>query len=238
MHRSVKLRRKLVVLGFDVVKGNSHALFWHVTRPVPAGYNPRIESKQPRIILASASPRRLELLAELVSDFEVIPSHIDETVPDTMSPEDVARSLAEQKANEIYRLHPDAIVVGADTVVAFRDDAGGWVQLAKPEDREDAVRMLGLLSGRSHIVITGFAVVGPGFSYAAAETTAVTFRPLGQAEIEAYVATGEPMDKAGGYAIQGGAKGFVVDVEGSLSNVIGLPLEALAPILQRSRLST
>lgn len=191
--------------------------------------NPNIQTHR-RVILASASPRRRELLRQIVENFEVLPSEIEE--PALPDPWETAKTLARDKARAIAQSHPDAIVIGADTVVAYMDH--GWQQLAKPEDEEDAKRMLAALSGRGHVVITGIAVMAPGFEKIDADTTGVRVRVLTQKEIADYVATGEPMDKAGAYAIQGGARGFIVDIDGSLSNVIGLPLELLKPILDHA----
>lgn len=168
-------------------------------------------------------------------DFEVIPADVDEESLSDGEPGEVARLLAGVKAEKVRSLHPDALVIGSDTVVTYRDENSVWHQLAKPVDREDAVRMLGLLSGRWHSVITGIAVLYGGLREVTADTTEVQFRELSPDEIRAYVETGEPMDKAGAYAIQGGASGFVQEVRGSTSNVIGLPLEILEPLLNRAK---
>ncbi|MFI5387346.1 MAG: Maf family protein [Fimbriimonadales bacterium] len=192
-----------------------------------------MQNRKSRIILASASPRRRELLRELVSEFEVVPPDLDESQVHA-DPWNTAKGLALRKGEAIQRLHPDSLIISADTVVAFQNLLGGWDQLAKPVDSADAIRMLELLSGRRHVVITAVSVTTVDTASLIAETTKVTFRRLSNQEIESYVATGEPMDKAGAYAIQGGAKGFVESIEGSLSNVIGLPLEALSPILERA----
>jgi septum formation protein len=184
-----------------------------------------------RIILASASPRRRELLKQLVPDFEVIPSHVDESGSFAGDPEITAKALALAKAAAVFDLYGDALVIGADTVVARQEQPGLWKELGKPADSEDARRMLTELSGRTHVVVTGIAVIRAGFSMVAADATRVTFRDIAAAEIEEYVAGGEPSDKAGAYAIQGGARSFVERVEGSISNVVGLPIEVLGPIL-------
>lgn len=145
-----------------------------------------------------------------------------------------AQRTAREKALTAFEHRPDCLVIAGDTVVAY-DSPTGWVQLAKPLDEEDAKSMLRQLSGRSHKVITGIALRWPkglhGFS---AETT-VGFRELSSEEIEKYVATGEPMDKAGAYAIQGGAAAFVERIEGSFTNVVGLPLELLEEALKEIR---
>jgi septum formation protein len=173
------------------------------------------------------------LLAQLVPEFTVLPSNVDESLiwPD---PWETAKALAASKADAIHKQYPGSLVIGADTIVAIQDLRGTWHQLAKPTDEADAIRMLRQLSGRQHIVITGVSLERSDFASLFTETTKVTFRPLSGEEIEAYVATGEPMDKAGAYAIQGGAQGFVETIEGSWSNVVGLPLEALAPVLEKA----
>jgi septum formation protein len=180
-----------------------------------------------RVILASASPRRRELLASLFASFEVIVSDVDEEALTVSDPWETATSLAEAKAGAVARRHPDALVIGADTVVALGND-----QLAKPSSKEEAVAMLRQLSGQTHVVITGVATVLNGHLRSFSDTTHVSFRPLCEEEILRYVSSGEPMDKAGAYAIQGGAAGFVSAREGSLTNVIGLPLEALTSHLR------
>lgn len=187
----------------------------------------------PHIVLASASPRRKELLAGLVSDFEVVVSHVDESFERGAAPATIAERIALDKARTVLDLRREASVIGADTIVAYEDAGGQWELLGKPFDHADAVRMLLALSGRSHVVVTGVAVVSRTGEQLFSDTTTVFFRRLDREEIERYVATGEPMDKAGAYAIQGGAKSFVERIEGSWSNVVGLPLEALAVVLNR-----
>ena len=178
------------------------------------------------IVLASASPRRKELLARLVPEFEIVVSDVDEEALTVADPFLTAERLAEAKACAVALLRPDALVIGADTVVSLNG-----LQFAKPRDAEDARRMLRALSGGTHDVITGVSLVSPEGTTTFHDRTEVTFRPLTSEEIDAYVATGEPMDKAGAYAIQGGARGFVAERKGSESNVIGLPLEALGELL-------
>jgi septum formation protein len=174
------------------------------------------------VVLASASPRRQQLLRTLIPDFEVVVSEVDEdalTVPD---PRRTAERLAEAKAQAVAALRPDALIIGGDTVVAL-----GQLQLAKPSDEQDAERMLSLLSGQTHEVITGLSLVWPGGRQTFSDSARVTFRSLDYREISAYVHSGEPMDKAGAYAIQGGASTFVAKLEGHISTVIGFPLEIL-----------
>jgi len=165
------------------------------------------------------------------SEFLVEAADLDEGALTVADPWETASGLALAKARLVASRHPDALVIGGDTVVAFEFGPGRFEQLAKPRDVDDAEGMLARLSGRSHVVITGLALVGQGKEVAEADTTTVWFRDLDPEEIVAYVATGEPMDKAGAYAIQGGAAGFIEATEGSISNVIGLPLELLARLV-------
>lgn len=152
---------------------------------------------------------------------------VDEEGLTLADPFETAERLAEAKAKAVAPLRPEALVIGGDTVVALNGE-----QFAKPKDAADARRMLRALSGRTHVVATGISLVTPKAVQTFHDKTYVTFRELTDEEIADYVATGEPMDKAGGYAIQGAAAGFVVRREGSESNVIGLPLEALAVALE------
>ena len=145
-------------------------------------------------------------------------------------PWDTARRLAEAKGEAVALRHPGALVVSGDTVVALNEE-GAWRQLAKPADIADARAMLSLLSGREHIVISGVALRWPGGAQSFVATSTVRFRALSAADIEAYVATGEPMGKAGAYAIQGGAAAFADVVEGYASTVVGLPVEELQQLL-------
>jgi len=184
------------------------------------------------VVLASQSPRRRELLRRLIDVYDVAVSDVDEDALTLPDPFETARSLALAKARAVFRLRPEALVIGGDTVVAFPGDEG-WRQLAKPVDAEDAVRMLSTLAGRTHTVATGVALVWPGGELAEVETSQVRFRDLDEAEIRAYVATGEPMDKAGAYGLQGIGADFVAEVVGSRTNVIGLPLERLESMLCR-----
>lgn len=186
-----------------------------------------------RLILASHSPRRKELLRNAGFDFEVCPSGIDEGPPGSGElPEEFARRNARGKALRVAASSPPgSLVLGADTVVAIR----GLV-LGKPHGPYDATRMLRLLSGQTHQVITGICLVrAPGEIAALAhETTFVTFGELSDEEIRGYVASHEPYDKAGAYAIQGLASRFVTHISGCYSNVVGLPLSLLRDILKAS----
>lgn len=178
------------------------------------------------VVLASGSPRRKELLARLIPDFEVLVSDVDEEALTVADPIETAQILAEAKARAVAVLCPEALVIGADTVVFL-----GKEQFAKPRDAADARRMLRALSGRTHIVATGVCLVSPEGVQTFHDRTHVTFRDLTDEEIAAYVAGGEPMDKAGAYAIQGLGATFVLRREGSESNVVGLPMERLSALL-------
>lgn len=182
------------------------------------------------IILASQSPRRRELLAQMgVPQFEVVPALGEEIASPGLSPAQLVEVLSRQKAEEVaVQAGPDDVVIAADTVVAV----DGAV-LGKPRDPADAARMLSLLSGRAHTVYTGVTVRRGTFSRTAHEATQVRFRPLTQSEISAYIATGEPMDKAGAYGIQGRGALFVEGIEGDYYNVMGLPVCRLGRILAR-----
>ena len=182
------------------------------------------------MILASASPRRQLLLKTLISEFTVFPADLDEDALTTADPFVTARSLALAKARYVGSQHPECIVIGGDTVVAVPTD-NGFQQLAKPVDAAHAVEMLTTLAGQQHVVTTGIAVVYPGGSESSHGETWVTFRDLSDGEIRDYVATGEPMDKAGAYGIQGNARAFIKQIEGAEDNVIGLPTDQLRALL-------
>lgn len=183
------------------------------------------------VVLASASPRRQELLRQIIPDFAVDPAHLDEEALTDPDPWVTAQKLAREKALAVRESHPDSLVIAGDTVVAL-PEGEGWIQLAKPEDPPHAEEMLAKLAGRTHTVITGIALAGPTAFSAFTESSKVTFRPLSKQEIAAYVATGEPMDKAGSYGLQGMAKDFIAKVEGSVTCVIGLPMERLEEALR------
>ena len=165
-----------------------------------------------------------------MTDYKVDSADIDEDELTCDDPRSTAERLALAKADAVAVRHPNSLVIGADTVVAFLDSPPE--QLAKPLDEEHAAQMLGKLSGRTHTVFTGVALVGPDIRWVGSDETRVSFRHLTDQEIRRYVSTGEPMDKAGAYAIQGGAATFILKVEGSISNVIGLPLELLRSVLK------
>jgi septum formation protein len=182
-----------------------------------------------RLILASASPRRRELLTQAGYAFEVHPAHVNEDLHPDEDPIAYVVRLARDKAQTVFAdvNDPDAIVLGADTTVTLDSHI-----LAKPEDVADAARMLRLLSGRTHRVITGVAVATAKSTEVAAEVTGVQFLALSDEEIAAYIATGEPMDKAGAYGIQGLAAKWIPRVEGCYFNVVGLPLALVSAMLE------
>jgi septum formation protein len=173
------------------------------------------------LILASASPRRQELLRNAGIRFTVEPADIDESPRTGEGARECAKRLAREKALAVFRSHPENYVLGADTIVVVDDRI-----LGKPRDTRDAARMLRLLSGRTHAVITGVYLAGPvaGESEATSATTLVTMCEISDREIRDYVATGEPMDKAGAYGIQGMASRWIPRIEGDYSNVVGLPV--------------
>ncbi len=177
-----------------------------------------------RLVLASASSRRADLLESANLDFEVRPADIDESVNPGESPEEYVRRLSIDKAIAVAR--PGEIVVAADTTVEIDGEI-----LGKPIDEADARRMLSLLSGSEHNVHTGVSIRAKERTRTVVVTTVVEFIDLDDAAIDAYVATGEPFDKAGGYAIQGAGGAFVKRIDGSVSNVIGLPMEETLELL-------
>jgi septum formation protein len=178
------------------------------------------------IVLASSSPRRIELLLKITSDFIVVPSRIKEVASGT--PEEQVLTLARDKAREVAQ-RQEGIVIGADTIVELDGEI-----LGKPRSRAEAQEMLKRLSGREHRVLTGLYVFSTetGEDRQACETTLVRFRPLLEREIEAYLDSDEYTDKAGGYAIQGGAAAFVERISGDFFNVMGLPLCRLVLLLR------
>ena len=181
---------------------------------------------RPPVVLASASPRRARLLEEAGIPFRVQPAWVDERVPEGTPPAQAAVDLAARKALAVDA--PGAWVVAADTLV----DLDGRI-LGKPRDVADAVRTLRALSGREHWVVTGVAVRKAETVLTGLRQTRVTFRALSDDEVARYVATGEPMDKAGAYAIQGGAKDFVADVRGPWDAVVGLPVDVVRELLRQ-----
>ena len=186
-------------------------------------------SNQDAIVLASASPRRCELMSLAGILFSVVPADICEDVLPGEPPADHVMRLSHEKADAVAAKTAGRFFIGADTIVVL----DGAI-LGKPADADDALRMLSGLSGRDHEVITGFTVYDKdgGIHLSRSVCTEVTFKKLTEAEIAAYIATGCPMDKAGAYAIQGGAVHFVRSINGSYTNVIGLPMTELYEVLQ------
>lgn len=178
------------------------------------------------LILASASPRRRELLEKLNLSFLIDPAAGPEEPPAGADAAETVKALSAAKAQEVARRHPDAVVIGADTVV----EADGVI-LGKPLDKADAFSMLRSLAGREHRVYTGVTVIRGDTVLSEAEMTRVFFRDLSDREIEAYIATNEPMDKAGAYGYQGFASLFVERIDGDFFNVVGLPLCRLGQML-------
>jgi nucleoside triphosphate pyrophosphatase len=180
------------------------------------------------LVLASASPRRQELLRNAGITFEVQPAHIAEDPLPGEAAKDCAERLAREKALAVARQRPHDVVLGADTVVVVESQL-----LGKPSDAADAARMLRMLSGRKHQVITGVCLVVNGQPSVASETTLVTVSEITDKEIADYLASGEPMDKAGAYAIQGIASRWIPRIEGDYSNVVGLPVALVYGMLRR-----
>lgn len=183
------------------------------------------------VVLASASPRRRELLGDLLTDFAVVPADIDEEAAGNPDPWVAAQRIAREKALALRDAHPEALIIAGDTVVAL-PEGEDWQQLAKPSDEADARAMLSTLSGQTHTVVTGVCLIWPTGMTAFTESSRVAFRKLSADEIAAYVATGEPMDKAGSYGFQDKGRALVERLEGSETNVIGLPMEKLEEALR------
>jgi len=181
----------------------------------------------PRLILASASPRRAELLRNAGIAFEVDAADLHEERLAGEKPLGYAQRLALDKARTVLTRYPDAVVLGADTVVVVDEHL-----LEKPRDSEDAKRMLRLLSGRAHQVVTGVSLLSASLERTETEITQVVFNPMSEQEIADYVVTGEPMDKAGAYGIQGMASRWVGRIEGDYFNVVGLPVARVYRMLK------
>jgi septum formation protein len=192
-----------------------------------------MDSITPRIVLASSSPRRKILLEQLGLQFDVISSHVEENVGNSLTPEQIAEKLALLKAQAVAVSLHNSVVIGADTIVM--DDQG---ILGKPKDEADAYQMLARLSGKVHRVITGVALISTQFPpipptiLVRHETTEVKITPLSDQDINSYIRTGEPLDKAGAYAIQGRGTMFVEWIRGCYNNVVGLPLFLLVTMLK------
>lgn len=188
-----------------------------------------IQRVEPALILASASPRRHQLLGLLGIPYRVDPADVDERLFDGEAPTDAAERLALAKARLVAQRHRHAIVIGADTIVILDGQP-----LGKPDDDDDALRMLRSLAGQTHTVVTGLAVVGPGQEHIGRVTASVTMYTLPDEQLQAYVATGEPRDKAGAYGYQGHGGALVKSVAGCLLAVVGLPIGRLATLLIRA----
>jgi septum formation protein len=202
---------------------------------------------KPELILASSSPRRQELLREVGISFQVHAANINEDQMPGEPPIDYALRLAREKAQAVSAKYPQSYVLGADTIVVLHGEV-----LSKPKDQQDAARMLRLLSGHSHEVTTAVSLIVPStfspstvpsgnvaqgtLAETRASTTKVYFREIAEPEIQQYVAGGEPMDKAGAYAIQGGASRWTDRIEGEFSNVVGLPLSLVTEMLKATGL--
>jgi len=180
------------------------------------------------LILASSSPRRSELLTAAGIPFTIQSLPVDESPLPGEDPAAFTLRLAHAKAAVVFAHNDHATVLGADTIVVCDGEI-----LGKPADAADAARMLAQLSGRAHQVITGVAILSPAGVLTHAETTTVVMRAITPTEIVAYIATGEPMDKAGAYAIQGGAAPFITRIDGDYSNVVGLPVDAVQRLLSQ-----
>lgn len=174
------------------------------------------------LILASKSPRREELLQKITDDFEIIVSDVDEVLPSDITCEEAPVYLAALKANAVAREHPGSVVIGSDTVVIL-----DGVILGKPKDEDDAFSMLRRLSGKTHTVITGCCITDGKNERRFSDSTQVTFYELTDEEIQKYIATGDPMDKAGSYGIQEKGTLFVKGIVGDFFNVMGLPIAKL-----------
>jgi len=183
-----------------------------------------------RIILASKSPRRRELLSQLYGEFDIITREVDENLPEGVHPKDGVELLAVRKGAAVKEeLDNECLIISSDTLVEL-----DGVALGKPRDGAEARKMLHALAGRGHNVHTGVAVHYRGGVYSGTATTAVFFRDLTNEEIEEYVASGEPMDKAGAYGIQGGAGKFVSHYEGDYDTVVGLSMRLLRELVERA----
>jgi septum formation protein len=190
-----------------------------------------VVSQKIPVILASQSPRRIELLKTIIENFLIIPSNTDEVCDINLSPEENAIMLGRNKATCVAKHHPNSLVIGADTMVVFKKKI-----LGKPTDIENARQILRQLSGQEHEVITGITLVHSQI-LSAYQISRVRMKNLNSKDINSYVESGEPMDKAGAYAIQGEGSFLVESYSGSYTNIIGLPMELLANLLQKLNFS-
>jgi septum formation protein len=180
-----------------------------------------------RLILASSSPRRKELLSYALLPFDVYPSQIKEVMDPGLTAEELVCSLADQKARDVFSQYPDAVIIGSDTIVVLDGKP-----LGKPQDEQEAREILRMLSGRTHEVFTGVSLIAGDRSSIFAEKTEVRFWPLTAEEIEWYITTKEPFDKAGSYGIQGKGSVFVHSIIGDYYNVMGLPVSRVVRELE------
>lgn len=184
-----------------------------------------------KFVLASSSPRRSELLASVGIAFDVIPSHIPEARQPGEAPEEYVARLSREKAQAVAAQHPDRWIIAADTTVLLEEQL-----LEKPTDARDAVRMLSTIAGRTHVVYSGVTILNQarGYSDTRVAESEVRMLPLSPDDVEWYVRTGEPMDKAGAYAVQGIGAMFIDSIHGSYTNVVGLPLALLFQMLRKA----
>lgn len=187
----------------------------------------KVEWMEKQVVLASQSPRRQELLHRLFDEFAVCPADIDETMNPNLTPKDAVAELSARKAQAVAGQYPDALVIAADTIVVCGTIFG------KPTDEADAARMLRELSGRAHQVMTAVTVQCGAVVQTEVSVTQVHFRPLREKEIAAYIRSGEPMDKAGAYGIQGRGALFIEGIEGDYYGVMGLPVCLLHEMLEQ-----
>ncbi len=186
-----------------------------------------------QLVLASASPRRAELLKSMGLDFKIVPGDVDESLGISEKPQDHVLRLSQEKARAVKNEYPEACILGADTIVVIEDDI-----LGKPADRSEARQMLKRLSGRIHEVYTGFTLINPSPRTLISRVVRsfVTFRNIPDDEITWYVSTPEPYDKAGSYAVQGSGAFFIKEIRGSYTNVMGLPLCEVVDALKEENL--
>lgn len=204
------------------------------TQSPPEPHRPQASRGLPPVILASGSPRRQELLRTIGLAFDIIPSEVDEAAfaIEQLSPADQVIFLAGEKAKAVAEKYPDCLVIGSDTLVAVDSRV-----LGKPADRDQAFAMLGKLQNREHTVYSAITVIYQGRTEADVLATRVWMKPLSSEEIHRYIDTGEPMDKAGAYAIQGYGSLFVERVEGCYFNVMGMSMALLESLFRRFDLS-
>jgi len=181
-----------------------------------------------KIILASASPRRKQLLKQLGLEFAISPSKIEEKLNPRLKPRTQAEVLSLQKAEEVHSKNPDSLIISADTIVVLNEEI-----LGKPKDEKDAKRMLKRLSGKTHRVVTGFTILGHKKKVVRSVETKVTFKKLNDKEVAKYILNEKPFDNAGSYRIQDLGAIFVEKIEGDYFNIVGLPLSTLARELKR-----